>query len=153
MTQSPSWWCKWCCISFSQDRCQWEGFWEVVRHVVSPFDLPWTLLVGGDLLVLSSLPGRAVVKQLMKWYLWFLARVGGFSQCASPKGIDLGYCDIEWFALETNRLFCRFWDCTQVQHFGLFCYYEGYSISSKGFLPLVVDIMAIWIKFTHSGPF
>ena len=24
---------------FSQDRCQREGFWEVVRHVVSPFDL------------------------------------------------------------------------------------------------------------------
>ena len=31
--------------------------------------------------------------------------------------------------------------------------YEGYSISSKGFLPTVVDIMVIWIKFTHSGPF
>ena len=25
---------------FSQDGCQREGFWEVVRHVVSPFDLP-----------------------------------------------------------------------------------------------------------------
>ena len=24
---------------FSQDRCQREGFWEVVGHVVSPFDL------------------------------------------------------------------------------------------------------------------
>ena len=23
---------------FSQDGCQREGFWEVVRHVVSPFD-------------------------------------------------------------------------------------------------------------------
>ena len=23
----------------SQDGCQREGFWEVVRHVVSPFDL------------------------------------------------------------------------------------------------------------------
>ena len=28
--------------------------------------------------------------------------------------------------------------------------YEGYSISSEGFLPTVVDIMAIWVKFTHS---
>ena len=27
--------------------------------------------------------------------------------------------------------------------------YEGYSISSKGFLPTVVDIMVIWIKATH----
>ena len=31
--------------------------------------------------------------------------------------------------------------------------YEGYSISSKGFLPTVVDTMVIWIKFTHSDPF
>ena len=31
--------------------------------------------------------------------------------------------------------------------------YEGYSISLKGFLPTVVDIMVIWVKFTHSGPF
>ena len=25
---------------FSQDGCQWEGFWEVVRHVVSPLPFP-----------------------------------------------------------------------------------------------------------------
>ena len=31
--------------------------------------------------------------------------------------------------------------------------YDGYSISSKGFLPTVVDIMVIWVKFTHSNPF
>ena len=31
--------------------------------------------------------------------------------------------------------------------------HEGYPISSKGFLPTVVDIMVIWIKITHSGPF
>ena len=30
---------------------------------------------------------------------------------------------------------------------------DGYSISSKGFLPTVVDIMVIWIKFPHSCPF
>jgi len=55
------------------------------------------------------------------------------------------------------RAFCLFWDCTQVLHFGLFFFffynYEGYSISSKGFLPSVVDIMIIWIKFAHSSPF
>ena len=37
--------------SLSQDGCQQEGFWEVVGHVVSPFDLSQTLLVGGGLLV------------------------------------------------------------------------------------------------------
>ena len=31
--------------------------------------------------------------------------------------------------------------------------YDGYSISSKWFLPTVVDIMVIWVKFTHSSPF
>ena len=31
--------------------------------------------------------------------------------------------------------------------------YEGYSTSSKGFLLTIVDIMVIWIKFTHSYPY
>ena len=31
--------------------------------------------------------------------------------------------------------------------------YDGYSISSKWFLPTVVDTMVIWVKFTHSSPF
>ena len=31
--------------------------------------------------------------------------------------------------------------------------YEGYSFSSKGFLPTVVDIMVIGIEFAHSGPY
>ena len=60
------------------------------------------------------------------------------------QGIDMDYRDIEWFALETNRdhsvvfeiasKYCisdSFVDC------------DGYSISSKGFLPTVVDIMVI----------
>ena len=51
---------------FSQDGYQREGFWEVVRHVVSPFDLSQTLLVGGGLLVPCSLLGPPVVKQLMQ---------------------------------------------------------------------------------------
>ena len=51
---------------FSQDGCQREGFWEVVGHMVSPFDLSWTLPVGGGLLVPSSLAGPPVVKQLMQ---------------------------------------------------------------------------------------
>ena len=37
------------------------------------------------------------------------------------------------------------WDCTVD--------YEGFSISSKGFLPTVVDTMIIWIKLTHARPF
>ena len=45
---------------FSQDGCQREGFWEVVGHVVSPFDLAQTLPVGGSLLVPCSLAGPPV---------------------------------------------------------------------------------------------
>ena len=31
--------------------------------------------------------------------------------------------------------------------------HDGYSISSKGFLSAVVDIMVIWVKVTQSSPF
>ena len=54
----------------------------------------------------------------------------------------MDYCDIEWFALETNR-----------DHSVIFAIaskycisdslvdYDGYSISFKGFLPTVVDML------------
>ena len=58
---------------------------EVVRHVASPFDLSQTLLVGGGLLVPCSLPGLPVLKQRMQMVTGCLARVGSFSQCASPN--------------------------------------------------------------------
>ena len=67
------------------------------------------------------------------------------------RGIDLDYCDIEWFALETNR------DHSVIQVLSSFCHplaskycisdsfvdHDGYSISSEGSLPAVVDIMVI----------
>ena len=60
------------------------------------------------------------------------------------SGIDLDYDGIEWFALEKNRdhsvIFetaCKY--CISDS----FIDYEGYFISSKGFLPTVVDIMVI----------
>ena len=40
-------------------------------------------------------------------------------------GIDFDYCDIQWFALETKRSFCRFWGYTQVLYFGIFCWLWG----------------------------
>ena len=51
---------------FIQDGCWREGFWEVARHVVSPFDLSRTLSVGDGLLAPCSLPGPPVLKQLMR---------------------------------------------------------------------------------------
>ena len=50
----------------SQDGCQRGGFWEVVGHVVSLFDLSRTLQVGGGLIVPCSLPVPPVVKQHMQ---------------------------------------------------------------------------------------
>ena len=70
---------------FSQDGCERKGFWEVVGHVLSPFDLSRTLPVGGGLLVSCSLPGPPVVKQLMQMVTMVPGGAGGFSQCASPN--------------------------------------------------------------------
>ena len=60
------------------------------------------------------------------------------------QGIVLGYCDIEWFALEMNRdLSVTFKIASKYCISDSFVDYDGYSISSKGFLPTVVDIMVI----------
>ena len=69
---------------FSKDGCQREGFWEVVRHAVSPFDLSQTLLVGGGLLVLCSLPGPPVVKQLMQMIAMVPGQGGCFQSVCFP---------------------------------------------------------------------
>ena len=56
----------------------------------------------------------------------------------------MDYHDIEWFALETNRDRSVIFEISS--KYGIldsFVDYDGYSISSKGFLPTVVDIMVI----------
>ena len=59
-------------------------------------------------------------------------------------GTDLDYCDIEWFALETNRDHSVIFEIVSKYCISdSFVGYDGYSISSKGFLPTVVDIMVI----------
>ena len=72
----------------------------------------------------------------------------------SDLGKDLDYCDIEWFALEINRDHSvAFETAPKYWISDSFIDYDGYSISSKGFLPTVVDIMVIWVKSTHFIPF
>ena len=62
----------------------------------------------------------------------------------SGRDIDLGYCDIEWFTLETNRDHSVVFEiASKYCILDSFVDYDGYSISSKGFLPAVVDIMVI----------
>ena len=83
------------------------------------------------MLVLKGLVGfhRTVQLQLLQCYSW---------------GIDLGYCDIEWFALEMNRDHSVVFESASKYCISdSFLDYNGYSISSKGFLPTVVGIMTI----------
>ena len=80
-------------------------------------------------LVLESLIGlhRTIQLQLL-WH--------------SGWGIDLDYCDIEWFALETNRDHSVIFETVSKYCISdSFVDYDGNSISSKGFLPTVVDII------------
>ena len=59
-------------------------------------------------------------------------------------GIGLDYCDIEWFALETNRDHSVIFKIASKYCIpDSFVDFDGYSIFSKGFLPTVVDIMVI----------
>ena len=63
---------------------------------------------------------------------------------ATGQGIDLDYPDIEWFALEMNRDHSVVFEiASKYSILESFVDYDGYSISPKGFLATVVDIMII----------
>ena len=58
--------------------------------------------------------------------------------------IDLDYYDIEWFALEMNRDHSVVFEiASKYCIMDSFVDHDGYSVSSEGFLPAVVDIMVI----------
>ena len=62
----------------------------------------------------------------------------------TDRGIDLDYCDIEWFALEMNRDHSVIFEISSKYCIlDSFVDHDGYPISSKGFLPTVADIMVI----------
>ena len=70
--------------SLGQDGCWREGFWEVDRHAVSPFDLSQTLPVGGGLLVPYSSSGSPVIKQLMQMVIMVPGQGGWFQLVCFP---------------------------------------------------------------------
>ena len=83
------------------------------------------------MLVLKGLVGlhRTIQLQLLQRY-WL--------------GTDLDYCDIEWFALETNRDHSVIFEiASKYCILDSFVDHDGYSISFEGFLPAVVDMMVI----------
>ena len=60
------------------------------------------------------------------------------------QGTDLDYCDIEWFALGTNRDHSVVFEIAYEYRISdSFVDHDGYSVSSKVFLTTVVDIMVI----------
>ena len=111
----------------------------------------------------SWLPTFAFQSPLMKM-TFFCVCVHSRRCCRSSQNVqllshqcwstDVDYCDVEWFALETNCDHSVIFE-TALKYCILdsFVDYEGYSIFSKEFLPTVVDIMVIRIKFTHSRAF
>ena len=59
-------------------------------------------------------------------------------------GISLDYHDFEWFALEMKRDHYVIFEIASKHCISdSFVDYDDYSISSKGFLPTVVDTMVI----------
>ena len=85
-----------------------------------------------------SLPGSSI-------HGIFQARVLECSAIAfSGWGIALDYCDIEWFALETNRDHSVVFEiASKYCILDSFVDPDGNSISSEGFLHAVVDIMVM----------
>ena len=62
----------------------------------------------------------------------------------SGRVIELDCCDVEWFALEMNRDHSVVFEIAPKYYISdSFVDCEGYSISSKGFLPTVIDTMVI----------
>ena len=60
------------------------------------------------------------------------------------QGIYLDYRDIEWFALKMNRDHSVIFEIASKYCISdSFVNHDGYSISSEGFLPTVVDLMVI----------
>ena len=60
------------------------------------------------------------------------------------QSIDFYYCDIEWLALEMNKDYSVIYETASNYCISdSFVDHDGYSISSEGFLPIVVAIMVI----------
>ena len=69
-----------------------------------------------------------VLKGLVGFYRTIQLQLFG----VTGRGIDLGYCDIEWFALETNRDHSVIFEIAPKNCISdSFVDYEGYTISSR----------------------
>ena len=90
-------------------------------------------------LVLEGLLGLHRTGHVQLWHQWLGHRLG------------LLWC---WMVCLGNKQksFCHF-EIAPKNCISDCCWLWGYSISAKGFLPTVVDIIVVWIKFALSSPF
>ena len=95
------------------------------------------------MLVLEGLVGlhRTILLQLL-WHYWFGHRLGLLWYWMVCLGNE------QW---SDHSVIFEIAPKYYISH--SFVDYVGYSISSKGLLLTVVDIIIIWIKFSHFGPF
>ena len=86
----------------------------------------------------STMPGILQARTLEWVAISFYIEPFNFSFFSiTGQGIDLDYHDIEWFALETNRDHSVVFEAASKYCISdSFVDYNGYSISSKGFLAL-----------------
>ena len=95
----------------------------------------------GHLLLVLVLEGLHITIQLqLQWHQWLGHRLGSL------------WCWVVCLRNESRKC-CSFEITPKYCTLDSSVASEGYSISSKGFLPLGVDIMVIWIKISHSHPF
>ena len=123
-----------CCASFCSPRPRLACYSRYL--LTSSFCIP--VSCNEKDIFFGSFLHRTVQLQLLQ-HFWLWHRLG-----------SLWY----WFALEMNRNHCGVFEiaskyCISVSLVD----YDGYSISSKGSLPTVVDIMVIWVKFTYYSIF
>ena len=116
-----------------------------------------SLQISLDFLLLHSSP------LWWKWHIFWVLVLEGLvvvHRTSQPQpclhhwlGHRLGL--LEWMVCLGNELryFCFFEIAPKYCILDSFVDYESCSISSKEFLPIVVDVMVVWIKFIHSHPF
>ena len=64
--------------------------------------------------------------------------------------MELDYCDVEWFSLEMNKDHSVIFEAALKYYISeSFVNYEGYSISSKRFLPTAVEIISSVQLLSH----
>ena len=104
---------------------------------------------------------------------YFITYIHGISLCGSygwkTRCCNLSICLFCYFSVSfrQNKKHLMLDNCTFLRWGSTLCHfefeptccisdsfvdYDGYSISSKEFLPTVVDIMVTWIKFTQAHP-